>query len=54
MGGNIVSVHHERNNDSKRVTDCVLRVSVETKNQEHVDAITKTLTDNGLKIRENI
>lgn len=54
MGGNIVSVHHERNNDSKRVTDCVLRVSVETKNQEHVDTITKTLTDNGLKIRENI
>ncbi len=54
MGGNIVSVHHERNNDSKKVTDCVLRLSVETKNQEHVDAITKALTDNGLKIRENI
>ena len=54
MGGNIVSVHHERNNDSKKVTDCVLRLSVETKNQEHVEAITKALTDNGLKIRENI
>ena len=54
MGGNIVSVYHERNNDSKKVTDCVLRLSVETKNQEHVDAITKALTDNGLKIRENI
>ena len=54
QGGNIVSVYHERNNDSKKVTDCVLRLSVETKNQEHVDAITKALTDNGLKIRENI
>ncbi len=54
MGANIISVHHERNNDSKRVTDCVLRLTVETKNQEHVDAITKALTDNGLKIRDNI
>lgn len=54
QGGNIVSVYHERNNDSKKVTDCVLRLSVETKNQEHVESITKALTDNGLKIRENI
>ena len=50
MGGNVVSVHHERNDDSARVTACQLRIKVETRNQEHIDEIRKALTDNGFKV----
>ena len=50
MGGNVVSVHHERNDDSARVTACQLRVKVETRNEQHIEEIRKALTEQGFKV----
>ena len=50
LGGNIISVHHERNDDSARVTACHLRVKVETRNEEHIEEIKKALTAEGFVI----
>ena len=36
-------MHHERNDDSARVTACHLRVKVETRNEEHIEEIKKAL-----------
>lgn len=50
MGGNVISVHHERNDDSARVTDCQLRIKVETRNEQHIEDIRQALTDKGFKV----
>ena len=50
MGGNVVSVHHERNDDAARVTACQLRIKVETRDEQHIEEIRKALTDNGFKV----
>lgn len=49
-GGNVISVHHERNEDIEAVTGCYLRVVMETRNYDHVMEITKALEDEGFKI----
>lgn len=50
MGGNVVSVRHERNDDSARVTACQLRIKVETRNEQHIEEIRKALTNKGFKV----
>jgi threonine dehydratase len=47
LGANIVSVHHERNGESPDVNACTLRISMETRNQEHVDSIKEGLISRG-------
>ena len=48
-GGNVISVHHERASDGE-ITDCILRIVLETKNFDHVRDISKALTDAGFRI----
>lgn len=50
LGGNIISVNHERTNASTHITGCTIRVSLETRNQEHISTIIKGLTDAGYHI----
>ncbi len=50
LGGNVISIHHERNDDSERVTACQLRVKVETRNEEHIRQIRDALADKGFKV----
>ena len=50
LGGNIISVNHERTNASTHITGCTIRVSLETRNQQHIDTIIKGLTDAGYEI----
>lgn len=47
LGGNVISVHHARNDDAARVTDCQLRVKVETRNEEHIEQIRQALVAHG-------
>lgn len=49
-GGNVTAVHHEHSNEGSDVNGCYLRVTLETRNFEHIQAIKKALTDFGLKI----
>lgn len=50
MGGNVISVHHERANEGSDVNGCYLRIVLETRNFEHITDIKKALTDFGFKI----
>ncbi len=50
LGGNIISVSHERTNASAQVNGCTLRVVLETRNAEHICLIHKGLTDAGFVI----
>ena len=52
-GGNVTGVHHERASETADVNGCFLRVSLETKNQEHMEEIVQALKDYGFKIIEH-
>lgn len=50
MGGNVVSIHHERASEDSDITECLLRIVMETRNYEHIREIRQALTDAGFKI----
>ncbi|MBO5091245.1 MAG: threonine ammonia-lyase [Clostridia bacterium] len=50
LGGNVISVHHERANEGSDVTGCYLRIVLETRNYDHIKEIKKGLTDFGFKL----
>jgi threonine dehydratase len=52
MGGNVISVHHERANEGTDVNGCYLRLVLETKNFEHIKSIKTALSDFGFKLLE--
>ena len=49
-GGNVISVHHERNGDTESINGCYLRLTLETRNYDHVQEITQALKNEGFKI----
>ena len=50
MGGNVISVHHERANEGSDVNGCYLRLVLETRNFAHIEEIKKALSDFGFKL----
>ena len=50
LGGNVISIHHERANEGSDVNGCYLRIVLETKNYQHIAEIRKALEDAGLKL----
>lgn len=50
QGGNVTAVHHEHSNEGSDVNGCYLRLTLETRNFEHIATIKKALTDAGIKI----
>ena len=51
-GGNVTSVHHERNGDTESINGCYLRLTLETRNYDHVQEIIQALQKEGFKIVE--
>lgn len=51
LGANVISSLHERTNDSSSVTGCNLRVTLETRDFAHVEAIKAALRDAGFNIQ---
>lgn len=49
-GGNVVSVHHERASETQDINGCFLRLSIETRNYEHIAQIENALKAAGLKV----
>ena len=49
-GGNVTSVHHERASDTESINGCYLRITMETRDYEHVQQITRKLKKEGFKI----
>ena len=50
LGGNVISIHHERSNEGSDVNGCFLRIQIETRNFDHINQIKKELTNAGFKI----
>lgn len=50
LGGNVISIHHERANEGSDVNGCYLRIVLETRNYEHIKEIRNALISNGFKI----
>ena len=50
LGGNVISVHHERANEGSDVNGCYLRIMLETRNEAHIAEIKAALTDFGFKL----
>lgn len=50
LGGNVTEVHHERANTGADVNGCFLRVSLETRNREHLEEIKAALKDAGFAL----
>ena len=50
LGGNVISIHHERANEGSDVNGCYLRITLETRNFEHIELIRHALSDAGFKI----
>ena len=49
-GGNVTSLHHERNTHTASINGCYLRISMETRNYAHVQEIINALRSEGFKI----
>ena len=49
-GGNVTGVHHEKASDIQNINGCYLRVTMETRNYDHVQQITEALRAEGFKI----
>ena len=52
LGGNVISVHHERASEGSDVNGCYLRITMETRNYDHVLEIKEALKAEGFKIVE--
>lgn len=50
QGGNVTAVFHEHPGAGSDVNGCYLRLTLETRNFEHIEQIKKALTDFGFKI----
>ena len=51
-GGNIIGVHHERTNENTGINGCFVRINIETRNFDHINAIKQALKEKGFKIWE--
>jgi len=52
LGGNVKSVHHEREHEGLDINGCYLRIVLETRNYEHIEEIKKALRDHGIKLMD--
>ncbi|MGN0819431.1 MAG: threonine ammonia-lyase [Christensenellaceae bacterium] len=52
LGGNVISVHHERASEGTDINGCYLRIVLETRNFEHIKTITDALKNEGFKLIE--
>lgn len=50
LGGNVISVHHERASEKMDINGCYLRIVLETRNYDHIDSITAALTAAGFRL----
>ena len=50
LGGNVVSVFYEKASEGSNITDCVLRINLETRNFEHIQQIRSALIEKGFNV----
>ncbi len=50
LGANVISVHHERASETTDINGCFLRIVLETRDYDHIQLITSTLTEAGFHL----
>ena len=50
LGGNVISIHHERASEGSDINGCFLRIVRETRNFEHIEIIKNELIKQGYKL----
>lgn len=50
LGGNVISIHHERANEGSDINGCFLRIVLETRNYSHIEEIKSALINQGLHL----
>lgn len=50
LGGNVISVHHERASEKMDINGCFLRIVLETRNYEHIKMIMDALIKAGFRL----
>lgn len=51
-GGNVIEMHHERTNANTNINGCFLRITLETRNFEHIAEIKNAIIEAGFKIHD--
>lgn len=54
LGGNVVSINHDRSDVNIDINSCYLRISMETRNFDHINEIKNALTKAGYILVDNI
>ena len=49
LGGNVISIHHERANEGSDINGCFLRIEMETRDNNHVKTIKNALREAGFR-----
>lgn len=50
LGGNVISIHHERANEGSDINGCFLRITMETRDYDHIQQIRSALMDEGFHL----
>jgi threonine dehydratase len=50
LGGNVVSVRHDRSGEESDITACTLSIGVETRNRAHLNRIRSAIEEKGYRI----
>ena len=50
LGGNVISIHHERANEGSDINGCFLRITMETRDYTHIQEIRSALMDAGFHL----
>lgn len=50
LGGNVISIHHERASEGSDINGCFLRIVLETRNYSHIEEIKSALINQGLHL----
>ena len=53
LGANVTAVLHDRNVTTRNISDLVLRVTIETRNIEHMENVRQTLKSHGFYLMDN-
>ena len=54
LGGNVIEVHHEHASGGSDVNGCYLRVTLETRNFEHINEIREGLLKEGFRLLQGV
>ena len=50
LGGNVISIHHERANEGSDINGCFLRITMETRDYAHIEQIRSALMNEGFHL----